>query len=444
MKNSNIFVPAAMVLLTALAGNVQAKWWIFGSAKGDVTIRYLFLNKTSFDEADAKVTLYKEMLSQGMITVAGKADAKPNNIGNVKVSLDNKATWKDAHLSQDGAFEFNFRPEVGKTYSLFVKVTDTAGRTNDVAATHREVVLTEENIQGQAREALAKLITAYKNQDPNAFMALVSDNFAGDSVNLDRAIRNDFLAFTNIYLNFSLNNVSTDARGHVCVSLTFSRQVTSRKSGKVYADRGTTEFAFKPGDHGMSLQIMRRPLIFGLSDPEVGTGTVNTGSNEPTIVVSKDGDVSTVPPQQPPSAGESCSARSGSVTLNYTSPFNFQTFTFGTEATATENNTVNISGDLTFVCAFPNPLMIFKSGTKWLSLGTGTIDSEASVPAQSTYRSSGHTNIAFGLYALYLTSGKYALIRVNSSTFVQPGCGASTAAFDYRYQPSGTTSVCTP
>ncbi len=44
--------------------------------------------------------------------IKGKATVKTGTIASVRVTLNNKETWQDATLSEDGAFEFRFRPEL--------------------------------------------------------------------------------------------------------------------------------------------------------------------------------------------------------------------------------------------------------------------------------------------------------------------------------------------
>jgi len=285
-----------MTIVLFFCSAAQAKWWIFGKSEGVVETRYVYLNGISYDELGPQVILYKDMLSRGMITIKGRATSSKKKIGAVQVSINNRETWSKAKLASDGTFEFSFTPDASKTYVIFLKMIDTTGKANDVDATRKEVTVSNESIQAIIQDALDKLIAAYRNEDPNKFMAFVSEDFAGDDINLDRAVRDDFRAFDNIDLRFTLNNVSSNARGRIFVLITFNRMVISSKSGQSFTDSGMTEFIFVLGDKGPKVYSMKHPLIFGLSDIEsVATGvTPQTGSTR-IISVDDRGNVTDVP-----------------------------------------------------------------------------------------------------------------------------------------------------
>ncbi len=67
---------------------------------------------------------------------------------------------------------------------------------------------------------------AYRREDAGKFMSYVAEDFAGDAVNLDRAIRKDFSLFDNIDLRFTINNVASGGKG-IVVSINFSRSLIS-------------------------------------------------------------------------------------------------------------------------------------------------------------------------------------------------------------------------
>ena len=296
MKKSIFTICMIMTIVLFFCSAAQAKWWIFGKSEGVVETRYVYLNGISYDELGPQVILYKDMLSRGMITIKGRATSSKKKIGAVQVSINNRETWSKAKLASDGTFEFSFTPDASKTYVIFLKMIDTTGKANDVDATRKEVTVSNESIQAIIQDALDKLIAAYRNEDPNKFMAFVSEDFAGDDINLDRAVRDDFRAFDNIDLRFTLNNVSSNARGRIFVLITFNRMVISSKSGQSFTDSGMTEFIFVLGDKGPKVYSMKHPLIFGLSDIEsVATGvTPQTGSTR-IISVDDRGNVTDVP-----------------------------------------------------------------------------------------------------------------------------------------------------
>lgn len=285
MRNRTIKLFISCLLLILVAGNAEAKWWIFGASEDEVAINYLYLNNASYDEMGPKATVYKEILPDGMILLTGKASVKKGKIGSVRITVNNKEKWEDAKFSDRGDFEFRFRAETGKAYILYVEVMDTMGKTNDIEATRKEVTVSEQNIQATIKDVLDKIIEAYRNEDAGRFMSFVSEEFAGDATNLDRAIRKDFSLFDNIDLRYTLNNVSAGSGGKVFVAISFARSITSSRSGKTLSDKGTTEFVFSMENEGAKVFSMKNPLIFGLSDAEnVATGTVP--NSQPTIRIS--------------------------------------------------------------------------------------------------------------------------------------------------------------
>jgi len=281
---------AITLLCLTFTNTAEAKWWIFGQSENEISTRYLYLNGVSYDELGNKVTVYRETMPEGRLVLRGKAGTTSSQVGVVQVSRDGKATWQEAARSDDGTFEYAFKPEIGKSYLMYVKIMDTTGKSNDVEATRKEVTVSDQNISALVRKALDELIAAYRAEDPRGFMNLVSPDFSADAAILDRAIRRDFTAFDNIDLRYTLNNVTSAGSGKVFVSLSFTRGVTSTRSGKTLTDKGSTEFVFSMEEKGPKVFSMKNPLIFGLSDAEnVATGTVP--SSETTITVASDGSV---------------------------------------------------------------------------------------------------------------------------------------------------------
>ena len=274
-----LLILAAAVLV--MAGSADAKWWIFGKSKAEVGLKYLFINKLSADETGPKVKLFREMLgAEGLVKITGRASG--GKTGAVRITLDDKATWQDVKFADNGTFEHAFKPEPGKTYVMLIEVTDTAGKTNKPEDTRKEISLSEENIQAKVKEALDALFAAYAAENLQKFMAGGGEDFAGDKAILERAVKRDFDALSNISLRYTLNNVAAGAQGRVFVSITFNRLVFVNKTGTTSTDSGSTEFVFGSHEGKLSLYSMKQPLIFGLSDAEgVATGEVlgNTASN---------------------------------------------------------------------------------------------------------------------------------------------------------------------
>ncbi len=296
MRPGTIRFLCILLLLGLASGGADAKWWIFGKSDEPVDFHYLYINNMSFLEKNEKITLFRDSLPEGRIVIRGKAKTKAGKVGSVEVSIDNRETWQKARLGESGAFEFSFRPELGKTYDLYIKVLDTTGKTNRIEDTYRQITLSDRDLLAAVREALQKLVDAYCQENPSAFMALVSDDFAGDAVLLDRAIRKDFTAFDQIDLRFTISSVASGAKGRIYVSLLYNRFLISAKSGQSFTDKGTTEFVFEQKDDRLLVWSMKNPLIFGLSDAgNVATGTVYTAGNDTILLVDDSGGASQVP-----------------------------------------------------------------------------------------------------------------------------------------------------
>lgn len=431
-----------LIMLALLPATGHAKWWIFGQAENEISTRYLYLNGVSYDELGDKVTIYRETLQNGQVTLRGKAATSSSAVGSVQVSTTDKESWEKARKASDGSFEYSFRPETGKTYVLYVKIIDTTGKTNDVDATRKEITISGQNISTLIRQALDELMAAYMAEDPARFMALVSEDFAADPTILDRAIRRDFTAFDNIDLRHTINNV-TAANGKIYAGFTFSRRLTSTRSGQTLTDKGSSEFIFSLGEKGPLVSSMKNPLIFGLSDASnVATGTVNTGTNEPVIIVTSSGDVITQPFSD---AIETInndgvvqttadSVESGNFTLDNTGSCFQPGFAFvAQEVTCTWTGDINLEINLMFI----------KSGIGIQSLGTGGINSFSQAPASGYAISDGTGFTAFNVgdnigttYALQLLNGKFALLEVVSYTDF--GDATTRSTYRYKYQPDGT------
>jgi hypothetical protein len=428
-----------VVLVLALAGMADAKWWIFGQSESEISTRYLYLNGVSYDELGSKVVLYRETLESGQVTLRGKAAASASAVGSVQVSINNRETWDKAQKAADGSFEYSFRPESGRTYIFYVKVIDTAGKTNDVEATRKEVTISDQNISALIRQAMDELIAAYKAEDLARFMALVGEGFAPDQTVLERAIRKDFTLFNNIDLRYTLNNV-TAASGKVFASFSYSRAVTSSLSNKTLSDRGISEFVFVMGAKGPQIVSMKNPLVFGLSDAAgVATGNTNTGSNDPIILVTARGDVITEPyaTALQTIANEGVPANSvevGSFQLTVTCQgfnCNYPGFFFATGEVVPFGGDINLETNLFFMA----------NGVGYQDLGSPGIANVTHVPAGGYTMGPGAAFQAgpnVGHTFAFVVNGKFALLEVVS--YSDQGNGNTSSTYRYRYQPDGTTS----
>jgi hypothetical protein len=317
MRKRMLVLSTMLAIILMCAGITEGKWWIFGQSEGTVETRYLFINGISYDQSGSKITLYKDMLQDGMIYIRGRAQAAGNKkVGAVQVSIDGKQKWDRAKLADDGTMEYLFKPDLGRTYKIYVKIIDTVGKNNDIDKTFKEVTVSDRNILGIVKEALDRLFMAYRQEDPAGFTALVSKDFAPDRPSLERAVRKDFTLLDNINLSYTVNAVASDPKGNVLVSITFARTVTSTRTGKSFSDKGVTELALALGDSSAQLFSMKSPLIFGLSDGDnLSSGTVSTGGGDQVIVIDGRGEVkvASVDDAGPGKGGSSPGGGSGST-----------------------------------------------------------------------------------------------------------------------------------
>lgn len=409
------------------AMNAEAKWWIFGKSDVGVSTRYIYINNLSYDELGEKVTIYQESLLEGKVFIRGKGSAGKNQIGAVQISLDGKQSWQKAKVTSNGSFNFSFTPEVDHTYELYVKILDTTGKSSDVEASRKELMISTDDIQNQVYKTLDQLIKAYQDEDSFAFMRQVSDDFVSGAAILDSAIRQDFTAFDNIRLHYTLNNVTRASGGNLFVAISFSRMVTSSRSGETFSDQATTEFIFKLENGVPKIYSMKNPLIFGLSDAsEVATGTINSGDNSEVLVADSTGTVELRPISEiddDSGSGSTPSAAIPTATITFNTFYGFFLSTGAIVASP--------DGDI-----FLETYSIWSdTGAYQQSLGTTAIESITAVP--NTGYGGWPISVTVGeTYALQLGNGNYAIIQFTNIT--DDGSGNTTVTLKYRYQADGS------
>lgn len=136
MKNRSVLL-ALLLSVTLFSVQANAFWWLFGKTKDNVRFTYLNINNMPFDQSSKEITLYQDQLQNDLIEIKGRAVAGRAKIGSVQISLDNKESWQPATLSDDGAFNFKFKPVTDKTYKIYVEAMETAGKTNDISECSR-------------------------------------------------------------------------------------------------------------------------------------------------------------------------------------------------------------------------------------------------------------------------------------------------------------------
>ncbi len=264
------------VLLTPM---LHAKWWIFGGGEDSVGFDYLYVNALSFDDVNNEAIFIKDNLDNGYLHIKGKAHTGKNPVGSISVSLDGAQTWQKAKFDKDGSFDFSFEPDTARSYNIYVKVVDTAGKANEIDDAHIQISFSNANYYTLIAETLIKLKASYEQEDDVSFMQYVSRDFEGDDMTLERALRKDFTALENIKLDFTINNIAMSGNRYYA-SITFNRSVIASSNGTMYNDRGVTEFTFTAGEKGAMLLSMKNPLIFGLTyAADVAMGTTASAQN---------------------------------------------------------------------------------------------------------------------------------------------------------------------
>lgn len=428
-----IFTLIILFSILLFVPKAEAKWWIFGQGNDEVNINYLYLNKTSYDESGNSVIIYKDTLANGFVNITGRASVKKGKIGAVLVTRDNKETWEKANLNDNGTFQYNFAPELGKNYNVFIKIIDTAGKNNDIDATYKKITVIDENISQLIRETLDKVVKSYENEEENLFMAFVSPDFIGDEAVLDTAIRKDFNAFDYIKLNFFINNISKSPDGKVYLSIQYNRTVVSTKSGQTYTDSGNTEIVFKNNNGNYKIFSMKNPLMFGLSDAgNVATGTIQSTNNDPIILVNSNGEVSEKPFKQAIDEiedGSDTLADARTETGSFTVDQSTTGFNFDTGSTTTAIADINLEY---------NTLITVAKGGKAQKLdGVGSLSSVTEVPATGYDWNIADVSTNIGsVYALQLANGNYAIMKITG--YIDNGNPNSIMTADYEYQPDGS------
>ncbi len=448
MKNRLKILLLPLLLIFAFT-NANAKWWIFGQNESSVDVSYLYINSLSFDSTNKELSFSKESLDNGFLHIRGRANAGASNIGKVLITTDGKKTWHKAKLANNGSFDFSFEPELNKKYNIYVQILDTTGKSNEVDDTHKIVTVLDKNMREIVSNTLNHLKKSYMDEDLSGFMRYVSADFIGDDTTLELALRKDFSLFDNIQIDFTINSIAYSG-GNYFVGITFSRSLESSKDGKVYTDRGITEFKFNDGKNGAMLYSMKNPLIFGLSDAEeVADGSVIANQNDDVIVVGTNGDVSKknivdLADNVAISTGGG-SVQSGSFTLSYDdlpSGNQHKGFLFDSGTIVDISNYATGTSDIYLESNIFWP----DSGAQIQELGhdgTGNVDFNHMTIPTTGYNNGpvNAVNVDDVVYAIKLPDNTYALVKNISSTLTTDGSGGlhTSVTCDYKYRDDGGT-----
>ena len=428
MKKTSVLL-ALLLSVTLFSSKANAFWWLFGKTKDNVRFTYLNINNMPFDQSSKEITLYQDQLQNGFVEIRGRAVAGRAKIGSVQISLDDKENWQPATLNDDGAFNFKFRPVTDKTYKIYVEAMETAGKTNEISETYKEVTVTKRDISGSVKEFMDKLCNLYMQKNQRGFMELVGKDFLGDEAALDRAIRSDFDLFLNIDLRYRINSIASDGNGRVFVAINYNRRAAVASDGRAYVDQGLTEFVFTPRGTQFELYSMKQPVIFGVSyASDIASGVVQADENNSVLKINTRGGVSV----GPVSGVEISQGKVRAQNLRLRSHLGYQ-FETGRAYEIWRDD----DWDIALQFEVDDKFKIFFNGMgtlEVLDLGIGTLEDHLVAPEL------GYVAVEFielttrgQVFVIRLRNGKYVLLE-----FVDYDNSDQSAQFRFKYQPDGS------
>ena len=418
---------------------VEAFWWLFGKSVNQVNLSYLYINGISYDESGENITLYQDLLKEGLVNIRGRARINKGRIGSVRVSIDGKESWEQAELSEDGAFQYYFRPQIGEEYEIYIEAMETAGRTNDIEETYKVVTVSQKNYQSVIAERIAEMFNAYMQRDATKFMEYVSWDFIGDDVVLEQALYQDFNNFADIDIRYNIVNQVVSDEGRFTTVLEYDRRLIATNDAQTLSDSGLTKFSFKLEDNGPMLYSMSHPLIFGLSDADnLGSGVINSAENAEIIAVDDSGnialkDISEIVSNNPEDNSPGEIYESGTITLE----------------NKNGNQGYSFSDGAILAVSGPSPTNVdfyTGEGLIWLPVEVGfyylnesNIDNVTEVPAaDSGEYIPGDTLMVGECYALLLRDNTYVVISYEEEELIQEGDDSYLRSeFRYKYRDDG-------
>ncbi len=287
---------AAIFLWAPLAA--QAQWWSFGSNSNRPVISELLFNSISALRVDRQLYMSPDDLQQNKITVRGRTEVGQGKVGRVEASLDNGISWTAIPFSEQGLFAFEFAPEIGRAYPFRIRSLSTTGQVSEEADNAFEFKLVKDDSRQLAREAFEKLLQRYMARDRSGFMQLVSNQFAGDAVDLDSALGNDFRFFDSIRIEPVIRQMAA-SNSRWIIHFSFTRQVRSTKTGQMLKDQAQSAVTLVRDGEDFKLVELAAPLIFGVSDPgNVATYVAEGSAGRPVLTVDDAGNASTANQQR--------------------------------------------------------------------------------------------------------------------------------------------------
>ncbi len=260
----------------------EATWWTFGKAGDIPEISSLFIGNVDIVHLEGdELLLDNSNLDGDMVTIKGFAVKAEAPLAVANISLDGGQTWEDVTIESGGVFIYSFKPEEGKEYKPQFKIMDTAGKESDLRDSPRfTLIYTSINLRQAIDETLHAMIQAYTSKSLSRFSTYLSDSFRGDIFALEEAIESDFRLFDSINIDISIQQVFK-AGNEIKVDFDYDWFGNRKADGNLISpERDSTSYIFRQENGGYKLLSMASPIIFGVSDPDIGTGG---GGGEPSL-----------------------------------------------------------------------------------------------------------------------------------------------------------------
>jgi hypothetical protein len=400
--------------------SLQARWWIFGKASGRPELLKVFIGGQEA-RGDGKMALFREHLKDGRLEIKGFFRPAPGApVAQVRVSLDNGATWLKNTAIEKDHFLLSAPVAPEQTGILRVELTDIKGQQNDPGDLPKTVFTHHDQSAGEsAIQSLLDMAGRYADRDFRGFTRYLSSDFRGDLGSLEDAVARDFRSFRQI--NASLIPQQTLLNGaDVKVAFLYDMSAIKESDGSVVKTNGQASYTLRWEDERFVLLEMPDPVIFGSSartdeNPTAGGGGPVTGGS---TLGGRGG--SSLSRKLAPGVIQ------GSGSISQGTGFNFDTRNNAPANIGQVDLGVNFGILGPFLLSFGNTVAIGDVGTgELLSIDSAQPGSSTEAPALA-----GHT------YVLKSDSGRYSLFRVIAVT-------AQMVTFDFFHQTNGTSSFTT-
>lgn len=435
---SHLGLVSLLLILFVVSTQATAQWWRFGADAGEPVFSDLLFNQINALRVDRSLSFSADDLDAGKVIVRGRAEVGQGDIGRVEASLDDGISWVDVPVNDRGMFAFEFSPRVEENHRFRIRALSTTGRASNESDYAFDFKVVREDSRALARQAFDALLERYMARDRSGFMDLVSEDFTGNISAMDSALSNDFRFFDGIRIVPTIQRMASHDNKWT-VYFNFNRQLRSVRTGQTLRDQANTSVTLIREGEGFLLFELSAPLIFGVSDPASIATFVNDESiGSEVIIVDRDGNVTKANQgQEVDSAVLASDIRQGTILLNHHNPDGFSLRTYS-KAGVDPCDGMFAFGVCTDGVSFGDELQGVQI------IGNGSITSVSSVPESPSGLEEDEEPVVGRLYALHLTDGTYAVVRV-AAINMDPGPTGSTPVYDwqsiqfqYRHQRNGT------